>query len=319
MTRTDAEQAVIGILRRTALSGSDRLVALDQPLGELGLDSLAMVSFLTALERDFGVALEDVIWVERGRLTLGYVVDLVCRGRPGAVAPEGAPAALPGRPVRSAASESGSADGYEPRTSEFDPRQRLPPLRRLRRIVIGRIRFCLLRCELTERLPECAASIDLQIREIAGDDPRLNVPWVSGRHERELWTREGHMCLTAWHGSELAGAVWLSTTGTTSDSPIRIRTAPGSCYGFLLDENPSLRGHGVGLVLLAHSLRDAYRRGFRRQWTLVDAKNRKMLLVVTQMFGFEKLGEIDQYRLLGRYFVRWRIPDTYRINGVFTA
>src|SRR5512133_167112 len=56
-----AEQEIARIVRDELLLGSEREIPLDQPLGELGvgLDSLALVNLLTAVEGAFGVELSD--------------------------------------------------------------------------------------------------------------------------------------------------------------------------------------------------------------------------------------------------------------------
>ena len=64
-------QAVLAILRETTLIG-ERVVDPDAPLGEqgLGLDSLALVKFLTALENHFDLELPEEVWIDRQALTL---------------------------------------------------------------------------------------------------------------------------------------------------------------------------------------------------------------------------------------------------------
>ncbi|HPN33629.1 MAG TPA: acyl carrier protein [bacterium] len=77
MNRIDIEDQVLDTLRRTALRGSRRAIGPDEPLGDLGvgLDSLALIDFATAIEKRFQIQLPDDLWVERGRLTLGCLSD----------------------------------------------------------------------------------------------------------------------------------------------------------------------------------------------------------------------------------------------------
>ena len=60
------------VLSDTVLAGSDRDVPSDAPLGEegVGLDSLALVQFLTAVERDFGAEMSIEMWSDIARLSL---------------------------------------------------------------------------------------------------------------------------------------------------------------------------------------------------------------------------------------------------------
>ena len=63
-----------------------REIPLDQPLGELGvgLDSLALVNLLTAVEAAFQVELSDDIWTERGPLSVNDLAEIVRSTRPAA-------------------------------------------------------------------------------------------------------------------------------------------------------------------------------------------------------------------------------------------
>ena len=78
------EQAIARIIRDELLLGSEREIPLDQPLGELGvgLDSLALVNLLTAVEAAFQVELSDDIWTERGPLSVNDLAEIVRSTRP---------------------------------------------------------------------------------------------------------------------------------------------------------------------------------------------------------------------------------------------
>jgi len=60
------------VLDRTVLAGSDREVPFDAPLGEegIGLDSLALVQFLTAVEHELGTEFPFDVWSDAARLSL---------------------------------------------------------------------------------------------------------------------------------------------------------------------------------------------------------------------------------------------------------
>ena len=79
MTREAAQQEIVRIVRDELLFGSDRPIPLDTPLGELGvgLDSLALVKLLTAVEATFGVDVPDDVWTDRGPLTVDALAEIV--------------------------------------------------------------------------------------------------------------------------------------------------------------------------------------------------------------------------------------------------
>ena len=82
------EQEIARIIRDELLLGSEREIPFDQPLGELGvgLDSLALVNLLTAVEAAFQVELSDDIWTERGPLSVNDLAEIVRSTRPAAAA-----------------------------------------------------------------------------------------------------------------------------------------------------------------------------------------------------------------------------------------
>jgi acyl carrier protein len=80
-TREQVAQRLVGILRSSVLDGSDRDVGLGAALGEdgLGLDSLALVEFLTAVEKEFGAKVPVDVWSRIDQLTLDDCAEAVLR------------------------------------------------------------------------------------------------------------------------------------------------------------------------------------------------------------------------------------------------
>jgi len=70
---------VIRTLRETALGGSEREISIDEPLGEagLGLDSLALVQFLVALEKEHKISLPMEFWSRADRASIRDCIDLL--------------------------------------------------------------------------------------------------------------------------------------------------------------------------------------------------------------------------------------------------
>jgi acyl carrier protein len=86
MTRVAIERELVDHLREHVLLGSGREIALDSPLGPaVGLDSLGLMEFLSALEERFDVEFPDTLWTDRRDFTLRRLADyLVSLGdRPG--------------------------------------------------------------------------------------------------------------------------------------------------------------------------------------------------------------------------------------------
>ena len=79
MKQREVENKVVSTLRSSALLGSDRDILLNEPLTNLGLglDSLDVVKFVVALEKEFQIQIPDSIWDEKGQLTLKVFVDLI--------------------------------------------------------------------------------------------------------------------------------------------------------------------------------------------------------------------------------------------------
>lgn len=69
--------------------------------------------------------------------------------------------------------------------------------------------------------------------------------------------------------------------------------------GLYLVEAPGSRGRGIGLALLAYSLRVSRELGFRAQLTAVRQDNQPMLAACVQLLGFRQIGHARRTRILG--------------------
>ncbi len=89
MNRKEVEYKVVSTLKSSALLGSDRDVPLQAPLMDLGLglDSLAVVEFVVALEKEFQIQIPDSIWDEKGQVTLNFFVDLIMELKADSISP----------------------------------------------------------------------------------------------------------------------------------------------------------------------------------------------------------------------------------------
>ena len=81
MTREEVAGRLADILRASVLDGSDRDIGNGAPLGEngVGLDSLALVEFLAAVEKDFGAKIPVEVWSRIDQLTLDDCAEALLR------------------------------------------------------------------------------------------------------------------------------------------------------------------------------------------------------------------------------------------------
>jgi len=289
---------IIRLLRRRALAGSGREIPLDAPLGEtgLGLDSLAMVEFITALEKTFEVEFPENIWVERDKFTPGNFVEMIMSLRP-------AKMTLP------------QAGGELEQPDDRAPISVSRIFRKATARVFTRERYFILAHDLMNHKPHpYRFDLDMTLKEATpGDKSALSAMWNKDLIERKLALFEkrlalGYICLTAWHKNQIVGIDWLSATGDNEPyTGLEIRMNPGSCYGFDLNEHPRYKGKGVGLATLAFSLVVAKERGFKTQFTIVHSGNKKMLGAAVQIFGFRQVGTIETTRIFGRVRSSWEI------------
>ncbi|MEO8462856.1 MAG: acyl carrier protein [Chloroflexota bacterium] len=76
MSQEAIQHEVLRVLREDVLLGSDRAVDLDAPLGPgVGLDSLALMEFLGALEGAFEVEFPETLWSDRSDFTLRRLIE----------------------------------------------------------------------------------------------------------------------------------------------------------------------------------------------------------------------------------------------------
>ncbi len=325
MSRAEIEQDVIRCLRKIVLCGSDREIPLHAPLGEmgLGLDSLALVGFVNALEKAFGIAFPDDIWTERGQLTLEYFVNLITASWPRVHHPDVHAIQAPDPPLSEISAVEASSlvklalvirklgwwRGLRWAASRF--------LLRFLHFFYERETFFILACNLFERNGfTYPSSLNLVFREARPQDTAgLKGLWEphSEKNMINLFQKRleaGYICLTAWHEDKIVGIDWILATG--DDEPgtgLKLRMGAGVCYGLNLYEHKMYQGKGVGLAVLAFSIAEARKRGYHTQFTFVRAKNAKMLSASTHLFGFKKIGHIHTTRILRQPSSVWHMGE----------
>jgi acyl carrier protein len=308
MNPTEVEREVERLFRQTALGGSTREVSLDEPLGEsgLGLDSLALVSFVTAYEKRFSVRVSDELWFDRGQISLRTFAGMIAEG------------GVAGEKIDGPQGHSGPEGEAVAKKSAFGIRL----WKRVCRIAHSRQSFVLLERDLEgPALPACALPDRSVFREATADElAAVAASWPAFRDRSPMprWLADlagGASCLGVWQDGRVVALDWLSGVGEEDSSlglPIRVR--PGTCYGFRLLEHPNA-SRGSGFALLACSLHETRRRGFRRQVTFVDGRNARMLSASVQLLGFRPFGNVSITKVFGLRRTAWRVAEQVGHGG----
>ena len=307
MSRQAVEQEITRIVRDELFLGSERPIPPDTPLGELGvgLDSLALVNLLAAVEDVFTVELPDDIWTARGPLSLNDLVDIVAM-TPTAAAPSSpadrTPLVLHGRMER--LEYALGRRGLAGRAAWGAVRFAAPA----KRFLFSRTRHILLERRL-DGLTSLAPPSGVDLRPSRpGDEAGIADLWtpVHARRSRlvvERALRRGAIALVAVEGSRIMALDLVSANGDDDVAIVR----PDACYGFFLTEARDARGRGIGLALVAFSLRVARERGFRVQLTHVWEGNTTMLAAATQLLGFRPIGIARRLRVAGLTQWSWQV------------
>jgi acyl carrier protein/GNAT superfamily N-acetyltransferase len=283
--------------------GRARVLPPEEPLGALGLDSLALVKAVAAVEGAFGCELPDELWEDRRGISIASLAAAL------ASAPVGEPAAR--APIAPAGEQPGvsriellflrlEARGLAGRAAAHA----------LHGAVIGshwarsRQPCVVLERELGGELPSIPLPDGVSIAPYDGksDEPLAGI-WTetqAARMRAHLRRRmdAGIICLAAWEGGSIVAYDLLGPEGAED-----VATSPGTCFGLNLYERRESRGRGIGLALLAASLPYARELGFSRQATVV-------LVAATQLLGFSIAGRAERVERLGRVRWNWRMSGS---------
>ncbi len=302
MTPEAAQDEIVRIVREELLFGSERPIPPDAPLGDLGvgLDSLALVKLLTAVEGRFGVDVPDDVWTARGPLSVEGLAGIVAEApeRDGPAAEE--TTLVRGRMERAEHALAGGGAAH--RAAWAAVRLAAPA----KQFVFARSRTFVLERRLGDAIP-VEPPPGIVLREYAGDGDLSGLwPSFAERHGRRFLRRqvqEGAIALVAAEGDRIVALDLLSATG---EDEVRVEQ-PGVCFGYWLTEAPEARGRGIGLALVAYSLGVARERGFRSELTWVADDNAAMLAAATQLLGFRSVGTASRLHVLGFTLWSWDI------------
>jgi GNAT superfamily N-acetyltransferase/acyl carrier protein len=298
------------IVRRATGIDDSRSLAVDEPLGALGLDSLSIVNAVAAVEGAFACELPDSLWEDRRGISIASLAEAVDAAPVSPAAPSAPPLAL------------AAADGDQPGVSRIERlflqlEERGPAGRSaahaLHRAVIGahwarsRQPCLVLERELSGSLPQIALPAGIAIAPYDGlSAAPLAGIWTetqAGRMGAHLRRRMqgGMRCLAAWEDGRIVAYDLIGPTGAED-----VATKPGTCFGLGLYERRASRCRGIGLALLSASLPYARELGFARQATIVLERNLPMIAAATQVLGFAVTGRAERSERLGRVAWTWR-------------
>ena len=312
MSREAVEQEITRVVRDELFLGSERPIPLDAALGELGvgLDSLALVNLLAAVEDVFAVDLPDDVWTARGPLSLNDLVDIVVMTPADAAPSSPADRASPVLHGRMERLEFAlGRRGLIGRVAWAAVRLAAPA----KRFLFSRTRHILLERPL-DGVTSFAPPPGIDLRPCRpGDEGGIAALWapVHARRSRlvfERALRRGAIALVAVDGSRVMALDLVSADGDDEVEIVR----PDACYGFFLTEGRDARGRGIGLALVAFSFRVARGRGFRVQLTHVWEGNTTMLAAATQLLGFRPIGVARRLRVAGLTQWSWQVGDKRR-------
>jgi GNAT superfamily N-acetyltransferase/acyl carrier protein len=316
VTLEATREEILRIVREELLFGSERSIPLDAPLGELGvgLDSLALVRLLSAVEVTFGIDVPDDVWTARGPLSIDDLAEIVAEapksgGAPRAAAPPAT--VLRGRMERV---EHALAGGGPVRRATWSAVRLLAPVKHF--AFAHSRNFVLERRLDDDDLPQIEPPPGVVVRPYgAGDESGLAGLWpaFTERHGHRYLRRSLRKGVIALVAAEEKRIVALDLLSPAGEEEVEIEQAD-ACYGYWLAEAPAARGRGIGLALLAYSLHFARERGFRAQLTYVAEADRTMLAAATQLLGFRSIGTARRLRVLGLTGWSWEV-DGRRCRG----
>jgi acyl carrier protein/GNAT superfamily N-acetyltransferase len=322
VTHAHLEKEVVSVLRRVALGGSDREIRSSDPLGEfgLGLDSLALIGFITALENRFGIDIPETIWVDRGQLTLQDLVDLIAESvdKHDFPAPPQNFEPVPIDPTTTESTAWGKLKAIAEQKGLFSALfwAMGKARRKCLNLFYQKDRFYILSFDLTgQAIPTIPAPQGTRSGEVTPDDlPATEGLWSPGAaaEKKRLFLqrlKDGYTGYATWLDGQIVGLCWVTRDGDFEpDTGLHIRLREHSSYGLDLNEHPGYPGQGIGLATIAYSLRQSQATGHKYQYSVVHSHNERMLRASIQLLGLKKIGEIVTARNL------FGVSSVYEMN-----
>ena len=309
MKELNIEQKVLKILREVILKGSRREISLNKPMGEvgLGLDSLALVEFVTLLEDTFNVEFPNKIWTDKDQLTLQKFIEHIEENQQSNAKINKQKMELfndfdkiPINKVKKALliiKTNGFGSGTKWLLSYFFYRIE-------RRYILS---FDL----ANNNIPEYYSTLDLKF-SLATEENFIQISEIYPKpisiDEFRRRQNSGYLCFLAWHENKVVAFDWIACNEHYDpDTGLTFKLNEKSCYGLELFENKEYKEKGIGLALLAFSLKESKQRGYEKSITWVDSDNLKMLNASIHILGHNKIGEIIKKIILLKSSIKWSI------------
>lgn len=314
MKHSPIESELTHLLREKILRGSTRDISLEEPLGHqgLGLDSLALVDFVTTVENQYNKMIPETIWMQRGQITIKNLASLLAE-LPDSTSqlPKSADFPVNGIPL----SRKIPIYVKEYGVSEFVVLMVKKLLRCVMNLIYEQSKYHILSFDLqNQSIPTVPVPTGIRFREVELED--LNAVdglWVKSKHKEKCRLfrerlRKNYMGLAACQKERIIALDWVTDSENWEpDLGVFIVSKTGSCFGLDLNEHPGVRGRGVGIATLARCLQMTKQKGYRAHTTMIHQENQEMLRTCIQLLGFEKIGEIRVQKYLGKPFPRWTV------------
>src|SRR3954471_6286710 len=262
----DVLAEVTRVVREASGVGGARDLPPEEPLSALGLDSLAIVNVVAAVEGRYARELPDGLWKDRRGISIASLAAALAAVGEESALPRGAHDAAPG--------EQPGVSRVERLFLQLEGRGPGG------RVTAGALHHGVIAAHWLRANQPCV----VLTRELDGELPIVPLPDgvtiapYDGIHDEPLagiWTRTqagrmrshlrrrmnaGMHCLAAWEAERIVAYDLLGPSGAED-----VTTSPGTCFGLNLYERRESRGRGIGLALLAASLPYTRDLGFSRQ------------------------------------------------------
>jgi len=321
VNRIDIEQQVLTILNDKSFGLSGREISLAMPLGQegLGLDSLALVGFITELENRFDIEIPETIWVEKRGLTLIDLIDLIADSKAGKTTQTEKTKSPPliehhmtlGEKWRTAAREKGFFASLIFVAGKL--------LIRIKKLIYHTDKLYILQFDLgSQEIPKFDRIEDLYLRRASAEDsdmildfwPPSQREYKLGRFKKRL--EEGYMCFIGITDNNIVAIDWVTDREDYEPmTGLNVNLQSGSCYGLDLSEHVRYKNRGYGLATLLYCMEATKEMGYKKHYTIVHAENEKMLLTSIQLIGYSKAGEINTRRIFNRPSSTWELHGTH--------
>jgi len=310
MIENEIKDKVLDILRKSILKGSKREISLHEPLGELGLglDSLSMVVFFIELEDTFQVEFPEDLWTDRNQFTLHRFIEHIKKQLSSSKISKRKLKVFEEdyeleknkfEKVLLAISKKGFWFGIIWSLSYYFHRSKLSYF----------LEFDLTNKNIPEYNPELMLNFSVaSLKDLQQINKVYKNPMSLDEFNRRM--NSGYLCFLAGYENEVVAIDWI-TGNEHFDTIVNLTftVKKNACYGLDLLERKGFEKKGVGLALLAFSLKESKRRGYGTSIICVDSDNLKMLNASVHIMGYEKTGEFIQTKILSKSFSRWSLNE----------